>query len=93
MVKRKLRCRCIFPRYKWCGPDCSGPGEPINDVDECCKSHDKCLEKYDHCKCDRELMNCVRSKANLYSKKGIVASIIYISMKFQSFFACFFSKA
>ncbi|MGG1291742.1 hypothetical protein ABE218_10345 [Bacillus smithii] len=32
---------CIFLGYRWCGPRCSGPGAPINDVDACRISNDK----------------------------------------------------
>ncbi|WP_427127089.1 hypothetical protein ACQCPQ_10490 [Priestia megaterium] len=41
---------CLFPGYKWCGPGCSGPGCPVNDVDCCCKYHDLCYEDYGSCR-------------------------------------------
>lgn len=49
---------CIYGKY--CGP-CSGPGDPIDELDKCCKIHDKCLatwkewlnpDKYKQCQCD-----------------------------------------
>ena len=46
----------IFPGYKWCGPGCSGPRAPINDVDACCQRHDRCLSKgISPCQCDQAL--------------------------------------
>ncbi|WP_325058505.1 hypothetical protein [Lentibacillus cibarius] len=33
---------CIFPGYKYCGPGCSGPEQPINAVDAACQVHDIC---------------------------------------------------
>lgn len=45
---------CVFPGYRWCGPGCSGPVAPINDVDAACKKHDLCYKRYgDQCACDR----------------------------------------
>ncbi|WP_394138814.1 phospholipase [Cytobacillus oceanisediminis] len=81
---------CLFPGYKWCGPGCSGPGEPINDVDACCKAHDDCLEGGgSFCTCDRELLKCLRSKLNFHSKKGIIALIMFIYFNIQIVFTCF----
>lgn len=76
---------CIFPRYRWCGPGCSGPGAPINDVDACCKMHDECLTRYgsrSKCKCDQLFINCLKPKVNL-SDKGIAAGMMYGYMKMQ----------
>lgn len=94
MTKRKRQLGfCIFPGYKWCGPGCSGPGNPINDVDACCKAHDECLNSgRSQCECDREFRNCLRPKINFYSKKGIIASIMYFYIKIQIFFTCILLK-
>lgn len=42
----------------WCGPGYSGPGDPIDVVDMCCKSHDQCYDQrgYSTCSCDKELL-------------------------------------
>ncbi|MFC5131892.1 phospholipase A2 family protein [Paeniglutamicibacter kerguelensis] len=39
----------------WCGPGHSGPGEPIDAVDEACCRHDTCFREqgYDDCDCNR----------------------------------------
>ena len=60
---------CIFPGYRWCGPGCSGPGKPINDVDACCKAHDRCLKRHSQCYCDRKFLECLRQKTRPYYKK------------------------
>ncbi|WP_209122728.1 phospholipase [Alkalihalobacillus sp. BA299] len=84
---------CIFPGYKWCGPGCSGPGAPINDVDECCQRHDQCLSAgRSRCECDRKFLHCLRPKVNNYSDKGRKAAIMYEYMKFQTLFTCGFSR-
>lgn len=42
----------------WCGPGHSGPGVPIDAVDEACCRHDQCFcaEGYDDCACNRQAM-------------------------------------
>lgn len=91
MSGSKRRFFCIFPGYKWCGPGCSGPDKPINDVDACCKAHDECLAMGgSQCKCDKEFHNCLRPKVNFYSKKGFIAAIMYFYMKIQILFTCTF---
>jgi hypothetical protein len=42
----------------WCGPGNSGPGAPIDRVDQVCCRHDKCYSDrgYFDCSCDRDLI-------------------------------------
>ena len=79
---------CIFPNYRYCGPGCSGPGQPYNDVDGCCQAHDRCLEKHSQCYCDRKFLECLRPKAKLTTSKGRIATLMYIYMKVQTVFTC-----
>ena len=79
---------CIFPGYNWCGPGCSGPGAPINDVDFCCQQHDKCLKKHSQCYCDRKFLNCLHPKVNLTTQEGRIAALIYTYMNIQTRFTC-----
>jgi len=80
---------CIFPGYRWCGPGCSGPGAPINDVDACCQRHDRCLSRgISPCQCDAEFMECLRSKRNRYTDKGRKAALMYDFMKVKTSFTC-----
>ncbi len=80
---------CIFPGYKWCGPGCSGPGAPINDVDSCCYKHDLCLKRGNSsCYCDNRFMECLYSKINPRTLKGRRANIMYKFMKVKTAFTC-----
>ncbi|WP_175986856.1 phospholipase [Bacillus sp. Marseille-Q1617] len=80
---------CIFPEYKWCGPGCSGPGKPINEVDAACMEHDLCYERYGPaCHCDREFLSQLKPHANFNTKKGRDALIFYHYMKLQTGFKC-----
>ncbi|CDQ38037.1 MULTISPECIES: hypothetical protein [Virgibacillus] len=81
-----------FPRgYRWCGPGCSGPGTPINDVDAVCKAHDECYQRYgDPCKCDQIFMDQLRAKINPRTEKGRHARTLYNYMRLQSAFTCGF---
>ncbi|WP_213025824.1 phospholipase A2 family protein [Brevibacillus reuszeri] len=77
--RRKNRARRLPCLYgNWCGPGCSGPGAPIDDIDSCCKKHDICYEKrgYFSCSCDRELLNCLSKKIDYSTEKGRMAALI-----------------
>jgi hypothetical protein len=83
--------KCIFPGYRWCGPGCSGPGAPINDVDACCKAHDLCIKRNGiSYKCDRMFADCLRPKVNFHSRKGRTAALMYGYMKLQMGFGRLF---
>jgi hypothetical protein len=72
---------CIYGR--WCGPGCSGPGSPINDVDACCKVHDECYDRkgYFACSCDRELLACLAPKRSIWTSKGRAAIAVWSYFK------------
>nr|WP_237389674.1 phospholipase [Bacillus sp. USDA818B3_A] len=87
--KRKSCSWCIFPGYNWCGPGCSGPDDPINDVDSCCQKHDHCLSRGgSSCECDKEFMECLRPKINRHTEKGRKAALMYDFMKIKTSFTC-----
>lgn len=89
MKNRPFPRLCIFPGYNWCGPGCSGPGAPINNIDAACKAHDECYRMNgSRCVCDKELLHRLQSFRNPYSREGRQANIIYNYMKVQSFFRC-----
>jgi hypothetical protein len=95
LTQRKDRgFRICLPRgYKWCGPGCSGPGAPINDVDACCKAHDDCYRKFGRsCRCDHEFMDCLRPKISSCSKEGRDAALLYKYMRIRQLFTCCFCK-
>ena len=86
----RKRKNCLFPGYRWCGPGCSGPGAPINDVDACCKAHDQCIERYGYSyQCDRKFVNCLRPKVNFYTRKGRTAALMYGFIKVQLAFGSY----
>jgi hypothetical protein len=88
-MKKKQHTGCLFPRYRWCGPHCSGPGTPINDVDVCCKRHDLCIMKGgSRCYCDTMFINCLHSKVNYHTKKGRQAALMYHAMKLNRLLTC-----
>ena len=72
-----LALPCIYGR--WCGPGCSGPGPPIDDVDACCESHDQCYATrgYFACSCDSTLVNCVAPKMDVWTAKGRAAIAVF----------------
>lgn len=87
--RKKLLSFCIFPGYRWCGPGCSGPGEPINDVDACCMRHDLCLGHGNHpCDCDEQLIECLRYRRNPQTQKGRNAELMYNFMKVKHSLSC-----
>lgn len=80
---------CVLPGYNWCGPGCSGPGAPINEIDAACKAHDECYRRGNNrCECDREFLSKLQPKINSYSQKGRHARILYNYMKVQTAFMC-----
>ncbi|MFC5463468.1 phospholipase [Lederbergia graminis] len=88
-ARRRKRGLCVFPGYKWCGPGCSGPGAPINDVDACCYKHDKCLSSgRSRCYCDRAFLSCLYPKINRQTDKGRKAATMYKYMQIQTIFTC-----
>ncbi|MDC3417373.1 Parvovirus coat protein VP1-like protein [Aquibacillus salsiterrae] len=73
------------PGYRYCGPGCSGPGVPVNDVDNCCRIHDACYAKYGPSKkCDAEFLACLRTKINPATKKGRDARFFYNIIRLKS---------
>ena len=82
---------CLFPGYKYCGPGCSGPGEPLNAVDAACMRHDECYRYYgDYCACDLAFLQELEWLQNPYTIEGRHARMMYNYMKFQRLFSCGF---
>jgi hypothetical protein len=72
--KVRVDIPCIYGN--WCGPGCSGPADPINDVDACCQSHDHCYDSlgYFSCTCDANLQECLAPYVARGNKWAIVIS-------------------
>ncbi|QHT45220.1 phospholipase [Halobacillus sp. ACCC02827] len=81
---------CVFPGYRYCGPGCSGPGEPINAVDAACRAHDECYRiKKDYCACDRAFLKRLKKLQTPETQEGRHAHTLYQYMKVQKTFTCF----
>ncbi|WP_244988898.1 phospholipase [Robertmurraya siralis] len=82
---------CLFPRYNWCGPGCSGPGAPINAVDAACQQHDFCYQRTrDRCRCDHEFIERLKPLQNRYTEEGRHARILSHHMKIVRGVNCLF---
>lgn len=93
MLRQQQRGFCFPQGYKWCGPGCSGPGAPINDVDAACRAHDICYQRTgNRCKCDQEFMARLRSKIDPRTEKGRHARTLYNYMRVHSTFTCGFGR-
>ncbi|QKY71499.1 phospholipase [Lentibacillus sp. CBA3610] len=80
---------CIIPGYRYCGPGCSGPGEPVNAVDAACQAHDVCLERGGSaCFCDHEFLQRLRPLINPYTAEGRHARTIHHAMRIAARFRC-----
>jgi hypothetical protein len=79
MRRSRNRYNTCIPGYNWCGPFCSGPGNPINQVDECCKKHDICYKnrRYGSCSCNRKFRNCLKPLITTKSREGQTAAMLY----------------
>ncbi|WP_230502432.1 Parvovirus coat protein VP1-like protein [Sutcliffiella rhizosphaerae] len=71
-----------FPGYRWCGPGCSGPGAPTNEVDSCCKAHDECYRRFGPSRyCDQLFQNCLLPRINRHNQMGRDAELFYKAMR------------
>nr|WP_083270875.1 hypothetical protein [Bacillus marinisedimentorum] len=79
-----------LPGYRWCGPGCSGPGTPLNEVDSCCKTHDECYRAYGgpDCRCDSEFLRCLERQVTPNSRQGRDALRMYRFMRMWMSFNC-----
>lgn len=77
-----------YPGYRYCGPWCSGPGKPINPVDNCCMAHDMCYasRKYHKKYCDEIFQNCLVNYMNPYTKMGKEAKLFSKLIHTKNFF-------
>lgn len=78
-----------LPIYgNYCGPghgDPTGETPPINDVDACCRIHDMCYSErgYFDCYCDKELIDCIKTKRSGWTPKGRAAAAIWAYFNLQ----------
>lgn len=77
-----------YPGYRYCGPGCSGPGAPTNEVDACCMYHDLCYLQYgraNHKYCDELFQQCLYPYINPYSKMGRDARVFSRTINLKNF--------
>ena len=76
-----------FPGYRYCGPGCSGPGAPVNEVDRCCQFHDACYDRYGPTKhCDDMFQRCLSRYSHARTKMGKDARLFSAAVRVKNFF-------
>lgn len=86
--RNKKRGFCL-PGYNWCGPGCSGPGAPVNQVDAVCMMHDLCYDSgRGRCDCDREFIERLRPLVNRHTEAGRHAGLMHNYMRLRSNINC-----
>ncbi|WP_085992336.1 Parvovirus coat protein VP1-like protein [Oceanobacillus senegalensis] len=75
-----------LPGYRYCGPGCSGPGAPTNQLDFYCMQHDACyrknkLNKHKHC--DQLFLKQLEPFTRHPGKIGKDARFMYRIMKLK----------
>ncbi|MFC4322271.1 Parvovirus coat protein VP1-like protein [Litchfieldia salsa] len=73
-----------FPGYRYCGPNCSGPGAPVNRLDAICKQHDACYRKFgSNPICDERFLNQLKAIMNSRTKMGKDARYMYNAIQLK----------
>lgn len=84
---RRSNLQFCYPGYRYCGPNCSGPGKPTNPVDRCCFLHDRCYERYGRSKyCDDLFQHCLRPHKNSHTRMGRNANLFSNIMNLRNSF-------
>ena len=76
-----------FPGYRYCGPGCSGPGAPVNEVDRCCQFHDACYDRFGPSKyCDDMFQQCLSRHRYARTKMGKDARVFSAAVRVKNLF-------
>ncbi|UFU00599.1 Parvovirus coat protein VP1-like protein [Radiobacillus kanasensis] len=75
-----------FGKYRYCGPNCTGPGAPINELDSICREHDLCYRTYGHKYCDQNFLRRVGPLGKRRSRLGRDARLMYRAIQLKSKF-------
>lgn len=59
-----------YPGYRYCGPGCSGPGTPVNQLDRICMEHDACYRRQSKRVCDDIFLRQTSRIANQPNRMG-----------------------
>ncbi len=85
-MRRRTKGFC-FPGYRYCGPGCSGPGAPVNEVDRCCQFHDACYYRYGNSKyCDDLFQQCLNQYKHAPTKMGKDARLFSKAVRIKNLF-------
>ena len=77
-----------YPGYRYCGPGCSGPGAPVNEVDKCCQYHDHCYaQRHGKQYCDAIFLQCLNSYKNPSTKMGRDANLFSRAIILKNYFS------
>ncbi|MCT2535418.1 Parvovirus coat protein VP1-like protein [Aquibacillus koreensis] len=73
-----------LPGYRYCGPRCSGPGPPTNQLDAFCRQHDACYRKYGPSRhCDDIFLRQLEPYINQRSKLGKDAALMHRAIRLK----------
>lgn len=87
MMNTRRKLGYCYPGYSYCGPGCTGPGKPTNEVDACCKLHDECYARHGRTLgCDEFFYACLSPKINNFSKVGREAALFTNVIKLRNNF-------
>ncbi|WP_079526461.1 Parvovirus coat protein VP1-like protein [Halobacillus hunanensis] len=74
-----------FPGYRYCGPWCSGPGAPVNQLDALCMEHDACYRKFGSKRmCDKMFLERLRPWMHHPGRIGRDARLMEMAMRFKT---------
>ena len=71
----------------YCGPNHSGPGAPIDTLDQLCQEHDKCYGQKGHhaCSCDSNLINGITRNLGKFRGPEEQQAAISIAIAFAAY--------
>ncbi|WP_407272097.1 Parvovirus coat protein VP1-like protein [Radiobacillus sp. PE A8.2] len=73
--------------YRYCGPGCSGPGAPTNQLDAICREHDICYKRTrNHQQCDQVYLRNLEPYLNYRGKLGRDARLMYRAIRLKTMF-------
>ncbi len=73
-----------LPGYRYCGPFCSGPGRPVNQLDAICRDHDICYRRSgNRSLCDQIFLNRLQPYLNHRGRLGRDAELMYRAIKIK----------
>ncbi len=76
-----------LPGYHYCGPGCSGPGMPTNQLDAFCMQHDACYRSGNSRRtCDAIFLNQLLPYTYRTDKLGKDASLMYRAIQLKQLF-------